>query len=425
MVNYANVTLWGKPVGVVFWDEPRKAAYFEYTSGFVQSGLNVSPLRMPLDRGRVYAFPELNFDTFKGLPGMLADSLPDNFGNALINRWLALQGREMDSYNPVERLLYQGKRSMGALEFEPAAKIISNISTRIELEGLVKAAEMALSNKKKLDVRFKERETDLLQVMKVGTSAGGARAKAVIAYNDETKEVRSGQLNAPKGFSHWLIKLDGVAYNELGDSKHFGRIEYAYYKMATACGIEMMECRLLEENGRAHFMTKRFDRIGEGEKLHVQTLCGIAHFDFNMPGVYSYEQLFQTMRSLRLSYQDAEQIYRRMVFNIVARNQDDHTKNFSFLMDKTGKWKLSPAYDVAYSYNPQGLFTSRHQMSVNGKLDNFTQDDLLKIAQSMNIKKPAMIIEEVVSAVSLWPHKAKECGVPEKKIKAIAAVHRL
>jgi HipA-like N-terminal domain. len=238
------------------------------------------------------------------LPGMLADSLPDNFGNALINRWLAEQGRDPNSYNPVERLLYEGRRGMGALEFEPAERIMSNISTRIELDGLVEAAGAALSNKQTLDAGL-NKDSDLLQIMKVGTSAGGARAKAVIACNEQTGEVRSGQLNAPKGFTHWLLKLDGVTNSELGDPQHYGRIEYAYYKMATACGVDMTECRLLEENGRAHFMTKRFDRVGGKEKLHMQTLCGLAHFDFNMPGAYSYEQLFQVMRTLRLPYRDA------------------------------------------------------------------------------------------------------------------------
>ena len=425
MVDYANIKLWDEVVGVVFWDAARQAANFEYTPKFIQSGLEVSPLQMPLEAGRVYSFPELNFETFKGLPGMLADSLPDNFGNALINRWLAEQGRSPESYNPIERLLYQGKRSMGALEFEPAEKIISNSSSKIELEGLVETARLALGSKENLNAHLPGKDSDLLQIMKVGTSAGGARAKAVIAYNEKTNEVRSGQLNAPEDFTHWLIKLDGVTNNELGDPKHYGRIEYAYYKMAIACGIEMMNCRLLEENGRAHFMTKRFDRVNGKEKIHMQTLCGLAHFDFNMPGAYSYEQLFQVMRTLHLPYKDAEQVYRRMVFNIVARNQDDHTKNFAFLMDKEGKWSLSPAYDMAYAYNPQGNFTDLHQMSVNGKRDNFTKDDLLKIASSMNIKKPVEIIEEVVSSVSQWGEIAKECAINENQIKGIAATHRL
>ncbi len=425
MVDYAKIKLWGTLVGAVYWDITRNVANFEYDPKFIQSGWDVAPLRMPFRAGQIYSFPELNQQTYKGLPGMLADSLPDNFGNALINKWLAEQGRTPDSYNPVERLLYQGKRSMGALEFEPAEKVFSNVSAKIEMSGLVDAARQALDGKERLNTRMGKDDKALLDILKVGTSAGGARAKAVIAFNEQTNEVRSGQLNVPEGFSHWIIKLDGVTNNELGDPQQYGRIEYAYHRMAVACGIEMTECRLLEENGRAHFMTKRFDRTGHNKKLHVQTLCGIAHFDFNMPGAYSYEQLFQTMRSLRLPYIDAEQTYRRMVFNILARNQDDHTKNISFIMDQSGLWRLSPAYDVAYSYNPFGGFTSLHQMSVNGKRDSFERSDLLQVAQSMNIKKAKEIIEEIVASVSRWPIYADECGISETQIKKIADTHRL
>jgi len=425
MVDYANIKMWGHLVGVVFWDSANGVANFEYDPAFIRLGLEISPLRMPAVRGQVYSFPQLNQETYSGLPGLLSDSLPDKFGNALINRWLSEQGRDPDSYNPIERLLYQGKRGMGALEFEPSAKIVSNASTRVELDGLVEAARRALDTKSNLHTQLQGDDKDLLELIKVGTSAGGARAKAVIAYNEQTGQVRSGQLNAPEGFSHWLIKLDGVTNNKLGDPMHFGRIEFAYHKMAVSCGIEMTECRLMEENGRAHFMTKRFDRNGGKEKVHMQTLCGLAHFDFNLPGAYSYEQLFQVMRTLRLPYKAAEQAYRRMVFNVVSRNQDDHTKNFSFLMDKEGKWSLSPAYDVAYSYNPTGEYTSVHQMSINGKRDNFTRSDLLHVAQSMNIKKPDEIIEEVTTAVSNWRVVAADCGVPEPQIKAIEATHRV
>jgi serine/threonine-protein kinase HipA len=424
MVNYARIKLWGNAVGVVSWNPERKVANFEYDPKFVAKGLELSPLRMPLRASQVYSFPELNKETFKGLPGLLADSLPDKFGNTLINRWLAEQGRDPDSYTPVERLLYQGKRGMGALEFEPAEKFVSTVSSKIELEGLIHAAKQALSNKKQT-LNSTSENSDLAQIIKVGTSAGGARAKAVIAYNENTGEIRSGQLNAPEGFAHWLLKLDGVIDIELGNMQDFGQIEYVYYQIAVSCGIEMNESRLLEENGRYHFMTRRFDRIGGKEKIHMQTLCGLAHFDFNMPGVYAYEQLFQTMRTLQLPYTAAEQVYRRMIFNIVARNQDDHTKNFSFLMNKEGKWSLSPAYDMAYSYNPTGAFTSLHQMSINGKRDGFTRSDLLRIARSMNIKKAPEIVEEVVEAVSQWNKIAGDCGVPPERIKRIGKTHRL
>ena len=424
MVNYAQITLWGNLVGIVTWDATRNMARFEYDSKFVAKRLEVSPLKMPLQAGEVYSFPELSRETYKGLPGLLADSLPDKFGNSLINKWLAEQGRDANSYNPIERLLYQGKRSMGALEFEPAEKIASNISSHIELESLINVARKALSDKEKLNTGLHSEE-ELKQIIKVGTSAGGARAKAVIAYNETTGEIRSGQLNAPDGFSHWLLKLDGVTNNELGDPEHFGKIEYAYYQMAIACGIIMSESRLLQENKRYHFMTRRFDRIGGKEKLHQQTLCGLAHFDFNRQGAYAYEQLFQTMRTLRLPYPDAEQSYRRMIFNIIARNQDDHTKNFSFLMDKSGTWRLAPAYDMTYSYNPTGEYTSVHQLSINGKRDHFVLADLLQIARAMNIKKANEIIEEVRAAVAQWPQIAAALDIPQRTIQVIEKNHRL
>ncbi|GHT34087.1 toxin HipA [Bacteroidia bacterium] len=422
MVNYANITIWGNLVGIVSWDNARQMASFEYDPKFVAGNLDLSPIKMPLEAGKIYSFPELNAKTYNGLPGLLADSLPDKFGNALINKWLAEQGRDADSYNPIERLLYQGKRGMGALEFEPAERIAANTSSRIELEHLITAARNALSAKEQLNTGLTNAE-ELAQIIKVGTSAGGARAKAVIAFNEKTGEIRSGQTNAPEGFSHWLIKLDGVTNNELGDPQHFGQIEYAYYKMAIACGIEMSASRLLSENGRYHFMTRRFDRVGNKEKIHMHTLCGMAHFDFNAPGAYSYEQLFQTMRTLRLPYHDAEQVFRRMTFNIAARNQDDHTKNFSFLMDKTGRWRLSPAYDMTYSYNPSGEYTAFHQLSINGKRGGFTKDDLLHVAKSMNIKKPAEIIEEVINTVSQWRKIAAELEIPNETIIMIERTH--
>ena len=386
--------------------------------------MEISPLKMPLNENVVYSFPELSRETYKGLSGLLADSLPDKFGNALINKWLAEQGRDTNSYNPIERLLYQGKRGMGALEFEPAERFVSDVSSKIELQSLVEVARKALSDKSELNTGL-QNEDELKQIIKVGTSAGGARAKAVIAYNEKTGDIRSGQLNAPQGFTHWLIKLDGVTNQELGDPEHFGKIEYAYYQMATDCGIEMSESRLLQENNRFHFLTRRFDRTNDGEKLHLQTLCGLAHFDFNLPGAYSYEQLFQTMRTLRLPYSDAEQMFRRMVFNVVTRNQDDHSKNFSFLMDKNGTWQLAPAYDMTFAYNPVGDFTAQHQLSINGKRDNFTQQDLLYLAEQMNIKKPNEIIEEVIVTVSNWDRYAKNIDIPAKIVDFIGKTHRL
>jgi serine/threonine-protein kinase HipA len=356
---------------------------------------------MPIGKRTTYTFRTLPKDTFMGLPGLLADALPDAYGKALLDRWLAMQGRTFA--NPIERLCYQGRRSMGALEFEPAQDSYLEQSNTIELNSLVQVAAEVLQQKTFLHTNLKENAKEaLVNMIKVGTSAGGQRAKAVIAYNDRTGEVRSGQVEAPDGFNHWLLKFDGVTNAILGDPQHYGKIEYVYYKMAVAAGIEMTECRLLEENGRAHFMTRRFDRINKNEKLHTQTLCGLAHYDYKMLHAYSYEQVFQVMRLLHLSYIQAEQMFRRMVFNVIARNQDDHTKNISFLMNKSGTWKLSPAYDVSWAYNPAGEWTSRHQMSINNKWDEITRADLLKVAINMHIKQANECIDEICEAVSAW-----------------------
>ena len=328
MVNLAKVYIWGEYAGAVLWNDSTGIATFEYEPSFSKKGWELSPLMMSVRDNRQYSFRELSKDTFMGLPGLLADALPDAYGKALLDRWLTSMGRTFA--NPVERLCYQGKRSMGALEFVPAQDDYLEQSSSIEISSLVEVASEVLSNKAELDTNLKENTKEaLINIIKVSTSAGGQRAKAVIAYNDTTGEVRSGQVDAPEGFSHWLLKLDGVTNASLGDPQHYGKIEYAYYKMALKAGLDMSECRLLEENGRSHFMTKRFDRIGGNEKVHMQTLCGLAHYDYKMLHAYSYEQAFQVMRRLHLPYGQAEQIFRRMVFNVIARNQDDHTKNSS------------------------------------------------------------------------------------------------
>ena len=400
------------------WNENTESAVFEYEPSFERLGLNLSPILMPLNPHRSYQFTSISKDTFMGLPGLLADALPDAYGKALLDRWLATIGRSFA--NPVERLCYQGKRSMGALEFEPAQDTFLEKDTRIEIDSLVEVAREALNQKSKLDTNLsQDRKEALINIIKVGTSAGGQRAKAVIAYNEKTQEVRSGQIDAPEGFEHWLLKLDGVTNQELGDPKFYGLIEYAYYLMAKDAGIEMMPCRILPENGRSHFMTKRFDRVGGKEKLHMQTLCGIAHYDYKMLRAYSYEQAFLVMRQLRLPYFQAEEMFRRMIFNVVARNQDDHTKNISFLMDKTGKWRLSPAYDISWSYNPEGKWTSQHQMSINNKWSDFSMDDLLTVASSMNIKSPREIIEKTIDVVAHWPVYAASLGIPKDTIEVI------
>ncbi|HEY5570843.1 MAG TPA: type II toxin-antitoxin system HipA family toxin [Bacteroidales bacterium] len=424
MVNVANIQIWNTYVGAVLWNESTQTALFEYDKAFLNKGWDLSPIHMSLSAPRIFSFGALSGDTYQGMPGLLADSLPDAYGKALLDRWLATYNRSFA--NPIEQLCYLGKRGMGALEFEPAQDFLLEESTEVEVASLVDVARKVLDKKTKLDTTLNDDVKEaVLNIIRVGTSAGGARAKAVIAYNEKSGNVRSGQVDAPEGFDHWLIKLDGVTNSELGDPKHYGRIEYVYYLLAQKAGIEMTSSKLLEENGRAHFMTKRFDRINGNEKLHTQTLCGLAHFDYKMLRAYSYEQLFQVMRQLRLPYIQAEEMFRRMVFNIVARNQDDHTKNTSFMMDKKGVWSLSPAYDISWAYSPSGEWTSMHQMSVNNKWDNFTKTDLIEFSKKINIRKPNEIIEQVIGAVSYWREYASQYGIPSPQIERIGKTHVL
>ena len=412
MVDVAKVNMFGMPVGTFRWDERYNVARFEYDSSFVGRGLEPSPLMMPVQEGRVYSFAGLDRETYKGLPGMLADSLPDTYGRALFDRWLALTGRT--SSNPIETLCFLGKRCMGALEFEPAMDITYDPNALFEIDSLVKVARDALTEKTSFGVNLNDdKKAAIAEILRLGTSAGGQRAKAIIAYNKETGEVRSGQVEAPAGFNYYLIKLDGVSATVgFKATGNHGRLEYSFYKLAKACGIEMTDCSLIEENGRAHFLTQRFDR-NNGKKIHLQTLCGIAHFDYRIHRAYSYEQAFNVMRALRLPYSAAQEMFRRMVFNVVVRNQDDHTKNISFLMDEDGIWRLSPAYDMGYAYNPKGGWTATHQMSINGKFDDITRQDLMTFAHQNNIKDAAMIIDEISEVASQWPDLAAECGVPK------------
>jgi serine/threonine-protein kinase HipA len=427
----AEVRLWGRTIGAVSLSDGEEIASFEYDQAFVQSGIEVAPLRMPLSR-RVYRFPELSRQAFHGLPGMLADALPDRFGNALIDAWLATQGRGSDDFNAVERLCYTGNRGMGALEFAPAIGPREKQASQIEIDKLVDLAAKVLTSRNDLQVSFEgaDKAQALHDILQVGTSAGGARAKAVIAWNPQTNEVRSGQVKVPEGFEYWLLKFDGVQGNrdkELEDPRGYGAVEYAYYLMARACGIEISDSRLLEENGRRHFMTKRFDRLDSGEKRHMQSLGAMAHFDFNLAGAYSYEQALQVMRQLGLPMASIEQQFMRMAFNIVARNQDDHVKNIAFLMDKFGNWTLSPAFDLTYSYNPEGIWTGRHQMSLNGKRDEFTREDFKACARSASMKRgiAEAILSQVVDVVSHWRVYADEAGVPMHMREQIQHVLRL
>lgn len=426
MIKTAFVYIWDKLVGAIAWSENTQTASFEYDSKFLTKGEELAPLMMPTTSGEsIFSFPQLRATTtFNGLPGLLADSLPDKYGNNLINAWLAQQGREVNTMNPVEKLCFIGTRGMGALEFQPSKFKKSTNTFNVEVESLVNLSKKILNQRGSFETNLNEGEkTAMKEILKIGTSAGGMRAKAIIAFNEKTGDVRSGQTRTPKGYEHWLIKLDGVSDSQLGDPKSYGRIEMAYYLMAKDCEIDMMECRLLEEkeNDRAHFMTKRFDREGSEAKHHVQTFCAMQHFDYNDIHSFSYEQLFQTMRMLRLPYPQAEQMYRRLVFNVLAQNCDDHTKNIAFILKEGEKWELAPAYDISYSYDPNSRWVSQHALSVNGKSSNISKNDLLTIAKSMNIKKSESIITQINEIVGKWSTYAEQTKVASNKIESISS----
>ena len=425
MTTIAEVKLWGTTIGAIALDDNQPVASFQYDTGFMQSGIEIAPVMMPLSN-QVYSFPMLNPQSFHGLPGLLADSLPDKFGNALIDAWLSRQGRSPESFNAVERLCYTGNRGMGALEFHPVAGPKPSKNQTLQVDRLVELASSILSERGSLQA---ELTTDsMADILRVGTSAGGARAKAVIAWNPTTNEVRSGQLQADPGFEHWLIKFDGVTNNrdkEAADPKGYGAIEYAYYRMATDCGIEMSDCRLLEEGGRRHFMTKRFDRLPNGDKLHTQSLAALLHLDFYQAGAYAYEQMFELIKRLGLPRTALTQMFRRMTFNIIARNQDDHVKNIAFLMDRRGNWSLAPAYDVTYAYQPAGAWTSAHQMTLCGKRDGFTLDDFNDCGKLALLKRgeAKRIVREITETVSLWRNYADDANVtPAQRGKVQSAL---
>jgi serine/threonine-protein kinase HipA len=422
MITTAFVKIWDTLVGAVAWDESKGIAGFEYDANFMAKGWDLAPLKMPINsRNRIFSFPTLkNNSTFKGLPGLLADVLPDKYGNRLINAWLAQNGRPENSMNPVELLCFIGARGMGALEFEPTQLNASKQAFNIELKTLVEVAQNVMNKRAAFETNLEKEEAKaLMEILKIGTSAGGARPKAIIAYNESTGQVKSGQSKAAKGFEHWLIKLDGVSDEQFGATSGYGRVEMAYYLMAQDCGIEMMPSKLLEENGRAHFMTQRFDRTGGEEKHHIQTFCAMQHYDFNEVNSFNYEQLFQTMRLLRLPYPQAEQMFRRMVFNVMARNCDDHTKNFAFRLRKNQTWELAPAYDICHAYRPGSVWVSQHALSINGKRKDFTRADLLTISNSMNIKKGEKIVNEISEKIAQWKSYAQITNVENRLSEAI------
>lgn len=431
MNNDARVVLWGTVIGAVTWLEDREIGVFQYTPDFIRSGIQLAPLTMPLGEFP-YEFPALARNTFKGLPGLLADSLPDKYGNAIIDAWLASQGRTAASFHPVERLCYIGSRGMGALEFEPATLGPPTSKRAVEVERLVGLVNLILDERTRLSGVFSgedDRET-VNDILRVGTSAGGARAKAILAWNPKTNEFRSGQVDAGTGFEQWLMKFDGINSNrdsEITTPKGYGRIEYAYHLMAVEAGIEMTTCRLHHEGGRSHFMTKRFDRSIKGGKRHVQSLGAIAHYDYKQPASYSYEQAVQVIQRLGLPRKDMDQQILRAFFNVVARNCDDHVKNIAFLMNRGGEWRLSPAFDISYAWNPSSEWTSRHQMSVNGKRDRFERGDLLALANVAGIKKARanQMIDRVIEAVRRWPGFAEKAGVADARVVEVQANQRI
>lgn len=431
MDTIAKVNLWGRTIGVVRWNDGQKIGEFQYIPEFVKSGIQVSPLKMPLSDSP-YSFPAVSYETFRGLPGLLADSLPDKFGNAVIDAWLSQQQRDLASVNSVERLCYAGQRGMGALEYEPALFDSSSEGAILEVASLVDLSNRILNERGQLGGTFSggDDAEALKTILRVGTSAGGARAKAILAWNPLTNEFRSGQIPARSGFEHWILKFDGITNNrdkELADPVGYGKIEYAYSLMAKQAGILMTDCRLHHEGGRSHFMTKRFDRTDSGQKIHMQSLCAISHVDFNQAGVYSYEQALMDMKHLPLSRMDLEQQVLRAMFNVVARNQDDHVKNIAFLMTPDGSWRLSPAFDVTYAYDPLGKWTQTHQMVINAKRDNFTVEDLVSLAAVAGVKptRAKEMLKMVVETVKHWEEFAGAAKVEKNIADGIAKTHRV
>lgn len=429
-MTQARVSLWGRQIGAVVWDDARQIGVFSYTPAFVRSGIQLSPFEMPLQEGP-FDFPSLARDSFKGLPGLLADSLPDKFGNALIDRWLAEQGRTAASFNPVERLCYIGRRGMGALEYEPEQGPRPANDKPLDIAPLVELANRVIAERDKLKgtLAGEDDQAAMRDILRVGTSAGGARAKALLAWNRETGEFRSGQLDAAEGFTQWLMKFDGVSGNadkEVTDPMGYGQLEYACYLLAKEAGVEMSDCRLHEEGARAHFMTRRFDRTASGQKLHMQSLCALRHFDFNLARAYSYEQAIETIRALKLGRAAQKQMALRALLNIAIRNQDDHTKNIAFLMDRAGNWSLAPAFDVVYAYNPNGDWTSEHQMSLAGKTDNFTLDDLIAFGRFADLKprETRKLLDEIRCAQSRWDEWCEAAGLDEALAQRAAAGFR-
>ena len=418
-----EVRAWGQQVGAVARDDTIGAYVFEYAPSWRRLGIELAPLLMPVTGTQTrFVFPTLPEPAFKRLPGMLADALPDDFGNALIDAWMARQGVDSNQVTTLDRLAYMGKRGMGALEFKPARGAHRESREPLQMKQLVETARQVIQGDLSDDAQA---QAALANIIRVGTSAGGARAKAVVAWNPDTDELRSGQFDVADGFEHWLLKFDGVGKDlELGTGAHYGRIEYAYHRMALAAGIDMHACRLLEENGRAHFMTKRFDRDGN-RKHHVQSLCAMQHLDYKQRGTHAYESLFLVAERLGLDDRARAQLFLRMAFNVMARNCDDHTKNFAFLLREGHAWELTPAFDVTHAYNPGGEWTYQHLMSVNGKFDHIRRADLTAVGDRFSVPRIPVLLEQVTDAVARWTDFAAQAGLPAGEADKVATDHRL
>ncbi|MHC8509042.1 MAG: type II toxin-antitoxin system HipA family toxin [Rhodospirillales bacterium] len=415
--NAVEVQLWDKRAGAAAWDDERGCASFRYDDEFIESGLEIAPVMMPLSE-EIYQFDDLQERPYLGLPGLLADSLPDKFGNQLINGWFARRGFGQDDFSPIDRLCYIGGRAMGALAFEPVENPELESSAEVAVMDLINVAARIVAKHEDFEAVFEENEDTVMNLLSVSTSAGGARAKALLAVHPDTNDVRSGQVKAPPGYGYWIFKFDGVNdERELEETGDIGRMEYAYYLMARDAGIEMAESRLFEESGRAHFMTRRFDRGGNGEKLHMQSLAALNHYPWAQPGLVGYEELFQTVRRLQIGMPAVEQCFRRMVFNVLARNHDDHAKNHAFLMRPDGTWSLAPAYDLTHSFKPGHRYTGNHQMSAAGKRDNFTRDDLVDIGKKFDLRRAADIFASVAEAVGRWRSHAEAANLPEQSVE--------
>lgn len=423
-VKTCEVFLWGTRIGFVYLNDINDICSFEYDKDFIKMQIEISPIKMPLSNV-VYSFPDLDKNTFRGLPGLLYDSLPDKFGNAVIKNWLTSVGREVDTFNVIERLCYTGKRGMGALEYEPMIEQTKDKSNNIDISSLAILADEILDEKKNIKISYDN--INEMELLKLGTSAGGARAKAIIAINEKAGMIKSGQIDAGEGYEYYIVKFDGIKENgdhNEKDVKEYTKIEYCYYLMAKECNIDMTKCMLYKDGEKNHFMTKRFDRMvknGKMEKLHMQTLSALTHIDYNVPLLCSYESLAKYSKMLNIDYEDIEQIYKRMAFNVIGVNCDDHVKNFSFLMERNGQWKLAPAYDMTFAYKKGNKWLSKHQMSINNKSENITIEDMIECGKNMELseRKSRQIIEKTIEVFDNFDNYARDVSIKEDTKKMI------